>query len=185
MRVCVDLILRPSWTVKSSLGMVCSMEAGGGGEGSPRSREVKEGLWVQQREGGRSGTTMEAGRARPAPTVQWSGSPRAVQTERLCVWPSEPLMTPGPLRRWQNHPWRAQHMQSSRCTDSNTGRLGETLARLRSTSSKLKPPPSSSKAFGACLTRMLSSAPGDGRDGPLGEICAQASLSHSPALASH
>ena len=24
MRVCVDFILRPSWTVKSSLGMVCS-----------------------------------------------------------------------------------------------------------------------------------------------------------------
>lgn len=36
--------------------------------GSPRSWESKEGLWVQQR-GGRSGTTMEAGRARPAPTV--------------------------------------------------------------------------------------------------------------------
>lgn len=37
----------------------------------------------------------------------------------------------------------------------------------------------------ACLTRMLSSAPGDGRDSPQGEIYAQASLSHSPALASH
>lgn len=131
MRVCVDLILRPSWTVKSSLGMVCSMEAEGGGEGSRRSREVKEGLWVQQREGGRSGTTMEAGRARPAPTVRWSGSPRAVQTERLRVWPSEPLMTPGPLRRWQNHPWRAQHTQSGCCTELQHWKTREDLGASR------------------------------------------------------
>lgn len=77
---------------------------------------------------------VEAGRARPAPTVRWSRSAHAVQTERLRVWPSEPVMTPGPLRRWQDRPWRAQHMQSSRCSDSDTGKLGEDLARLRSTS---------------------------------------------------
>ena len=47
---------------------------------------------------------MEAGRARPALTVRRSRSPRAVQTERLRVWLSEPLMAPGPRRRWRNHP---------------------------------------------------------------------------------
>lgn len=57
-------------------------------------------------------------------------------------------------------------MQSSCYSDSNTGKLGDTLAHLGSMSSKLKPPPSSPKAFGMCLTRMLSSVSGDGRDSP-------------------
>lgn len=52
MHVCVDLILRPSWTVKFSLGMVCSMEAGGGGEGAPGAGKARRGCGCSREEAG-------------------------------------------------------------------------------------------------------------------------------------
>lgn len=89
MRVCVDLILSPSGQSSHSSGWSAPWKQEVEGRG-PRSREVKDGLWVQQKEGGRSGAHIRAQESSPSTSLgSRGGSPRAVQTESLCVWPSE------------------------------------------------------------------------------------------------